>query len=165
MSSVTKNLLLYIAKCVSAVVVLLAAGHALPHTDVSWVLISTLLVLSPDSKEAIPLAIVRVKANCLASAAAMLMLIISPSVELAICIAIALTIALCHFFHLMAGSRAALAAVIIISLHAPTGTHLWDTAFERVVSVVVGCGFAMLLTFIFHRNLARHLTAQEALNE
>lgn len=147
-----KRLLLYIAKCVSGCLIMFLMGQALTWLDISWVLISMLLVLSPDSTEAVPLAIVRVKANMVASFVTILMLLVSPHPMMGICVAVAITIISCHALKLMAGSRAALAAVIIIAMH-PVGEHLWNTAIVRVFSVVTGCMLALLLTFAFHREI------------
>ncbi len=147
-----RNILLYIAKAITGTVLLYVAAYLLQINDISWVLISTLLVLTPDSSEALPLTIVRVKANLIASAVTCLFLLICPQTIAAICLAIAATIILCYLGNLMAGSRVALAAVIIIAHH-PSGGHLWTTALERVLSVFIGCGLGLLLTYAFHRSL------------
>jgi hypothetical protein len=147
-----RNILLYIAKAVTGTVLLFSISNFLYLFDATWVLISTLLVLSPDSSEVIPLTVVRVKANLAASITSVLTLLVFTNVTLAICIAIALTIILCHLLDLMAGSRAALAAIIIVSQHTP-GAHLWSTATERVLSVICGCLLGLALTYVFHRAL------------
>ncbi len=163
--SVEKGLLIYIAKCLVGCLVMFVMGQALTWLDISWVLISMLLVLSPDSTEVVPLAIVRVKANLVASAVTIMLLLISPHPMMGICVAVAITIICCHALDLMAGSRAALAAVIIIAMH-PAGEHLWNTATVRVFSVVTGCMLALLLTFIFHRELIHsRLKKDDTLNE
>jgi len=166
MKAAQKSILLYIAKCVTGVVVLFGLAAFVPrHVDLSWIIISMLLVLSPDNKEAIPLAIIRVKANLIASVSSILLLAVCPIPLIAICVAICITIVGCHMFKLMDGSRAALAAVIIISMHAP-GQHLWTTAFERMLSVVLGCAFAMVLSFVFHREIpGKHILRSGGLNE
>ena len=146
-----RNLLLYIAKCVSGCALLFGLNSWL-DVDISWVLISMILVLSPDSSEAIPLTIIRVKANLVASAVSIGMLLLTHYMPLAICAALAITIVACYRLSLMPGSRVALAGVIIILLH-PQGEHLWSTALERVLSVVVGCGAGLALTFLFHRDI------------
>ncbi len=158
-------LLNYIAKCVIGCVVMFAVGQALPLVDISWVLISMLLVLSPDGKEAVALTVIRVKANLVASVVTILLLLVVPYAMLAITLAIVVTILCCYALNLMAGSRPALAAVIIIAMH-PPGEYLWSTAVARVVSVVAGCALAMLLTFLFHRTLIlKHLLRSDQLSE
>jgi uncharacterized membrane protein YgaE (UPF0421/DUF939 family) len=147
-----RTILLYAAKCITGCAALFLV-NSFVHADISWVLISMLLVLSPDGNEAIPLTMVRIKANLVASAVSIAFLAISPTVSIAICAAIAVTIIACHIFNLMAGSRVALAGVVIILLH-PQGAHLWSTALERVFSVILGCAIGLLLTFVFHRDVA-----------
>lgn len=152
LTSHQKNIALYMVKCVAGFVSIALMGDLFDITDVTWAVISMLLVLSPDSKEVIPLTIVRIKSNLLASLISVVFLFFCPSVTLAIALAIIVTIIACEIFDLMAGSRAALAAVVIVSFHAP-GPHLWSTALERVADVAAGCVVALLLTFIFHREL------------
>lgn len=147
-----KNIALYIAKCVTGFAVLALFGEAANIPDISWVVISMLLVLSPDSKEVIPLTVIRVKANLIASFMTVICLVLFPNITLAICIALTATIIGCYIFKLMTGSRPALAAVIIIALH-PFGTHLWSTAAERIAAVVAGCAVGLMLTFAFHRTI------------
>ncbi len=145
-----KNLLLYIAKCVSGTAIVLLLAHGFHYADYTWCLISILLVLSPDSSEAIPLAMNRIKANLAGGVASVLCLYIRLPLELAMGAAVALTIVLCYWTKTMAGSRSALAAVIIIMVRqgAEGVGHL---VMDRVVSVVVGCLLGLLLTFAFHR--------------
>jgi uncharacterized membrane protein YccC len=160
-----KAILLYIAKCMIGCLIMFVLGEAMTWLDISWVLISMLLVLSPDGSEAVPLALVRVKANLVASFVTILIMLVSPHPMMGICVAIAITIICCYAMGLMAGSRAALAAVIIVALH-PGGEHLWTTAALRVFSVVTGCLLALLLTFAFHRHVrARRLQKDETLIE
>ncbi len=147
-----RDLLLYIAKCGVGTVFMFAVGDLVPLLDISWILISMLLVLSPDGKEALPLTVVRVKSNLVASVATIGFLLTVSNLTLAVCLAMLVTIGVCYFFNLMAGSRAGLAAVIIIALH-PQGAHLWSTAAIRAASVIAGCGLGLLLTFLVHREL------------
>lgn len=154
-----KSIGLYIAKCVTGFAALSLFGEAANIPDMSWVVISMLLVLSPDNREAIPLTVVRIKSNLVASIASVLFLLIAPNIIVAVCLSITVTILICYWLDLMSGSRPALAAVIIISLH-PTGAHLWSTSAERVLAVAAGCLVGLILTFAFHRTLPtrQHIT-------
>lgn len=147
-----ESLLLYAAKC--------CVGGALVHglASISGYisefssLISLILVLTPDSKEAVPLAIIRMKANLCGLAAAMASLAAGPMSLLTLCLALILCIIFCHLFKAMVGSRSAMAAAIIILWH-PPGQHLWDTAVERLVAVFLGCAIGLAVTLLFHRRL------------
>lgn len=161
LTSEHKNIGLYIAKCVTGFALLSLIGELFSIPDMSWVVISMLLVTSPDGKEAIDLTIVRVKSNAVASVTSFVFLLLFSNVTLAICCAITVTILACYFFKLMAGSRAALAAVVIVSLH-PLGEHLWSTAAERLAAVIAGCAMGLILTFAFHRSIYLRNTASDS---
>lgn len=164
----TKQLLLYMAKCVSGVAVVFLLSSLLRYKDFGWCIISVILVLSPDNKEAVPLAVTRIKANLLAGAAATLFMLIGPPNILTISAAMVVTIGLCHLFNLMAGSRSALAAVIIIMLHStelPAQPHLWAITLERIISVIAGCLIGLAVTFIFHQKLRYSPTDEKPQNE
>jgi uncharacterized membrane protein YgaE (UPF0421/DUF939 family) len=152
MNSDRKNLLIYVAKCVTATLVLFLVGRWFQYQEIIWPLVSAILVLSPDNQEALPLATARIKANLVASFAALICLLPGPANLFTINVALALTIGLCSLFRLMDGSRSALAAVIIIMLH-EQGKHLWDAAAERAGTVIAGCVLGLLITLIFHREL------------
>lgn len=148
-----KQLLLYLAKCLTGSTLVFLAAHFLHYSNISWCIISVLLVLTPDSKEARPLAVTRIKANLIAAATCLLCLLVQPAGYLMVSVAFVLTIGLCYLFRIMAGSRSALAAVVIIMLHSPDSAHaeFWLTSLERMVSVLVGCLLALGITFAFHR--------------
>jgi uncharacterized membrane protein YgaE (UPF0421/DUF939 family) len=111
--------------------------------------------LSPDSKEAIPLAVNWIKANMTGGAASLLSLLLGPPSPALVSLAMGLTIALCYLFKVMNSSRTALAAVVIVMFHG-AGAHVWDTPLERVISVVVGCLPGLLVTYAFHRKILDH---------
>lgn len=137
-----KTLLLYIVKCVAGVLLVVGIAHLIHYSDYAWCLISVMLVLSPDSKEAIPLALTRMKANLTGSAASVLCLLVCPPNF----------ITLCYAFNIMASSRSALAAVIIVMAHS-SGLPVWDVALERVVSVLAGCLLGAAITYVFHKKI------------
>ncbi|HEY2827926.1 MAG TPA: FUSC family protein, partial [Pirellulales bacterium] len=147
MSSEWKNLLLYMAKCITAVVIVFALGTWLQYQEIIWPLVSAILVLTPDSQEAVPLAAIRIGANLIASATSLLFMLVGAANVITLSAALSLTIALCWLCRLMAGSRSALAAVVIIMLHEP-GAHPWDAAVERAASVVAGCLLGLVITFV-----------------
>jgi uncharacterized membrane protein YccC len=153
MNSEWKNLLLYMAKCITAVLVVFGLGRLFEYQEIIWPLVSAILVLTPDSAEAVPLAAARIGANLIASAASLVFMLAGAANIVTISLALCLTIALCWLFRLMAGSRSALAAVIIIMMHEP-GAHPWDAAMKRAASVIGGCLLGLIITFVFHRRLS-----------
>ena len=152
------NIGLYMLKCCLAAVAVYAARPWLPVDEANWVwfFISMILVQSPDSAEAMPLALTRIQANIVASFFALLALLVGLSGPIAMCAAFCASIAFCYWRKMMQASRAALAAVIIILLH-PQGQHVWDAALERGIYVVMGCVAGLAITLPFHWQSYREL--------
>lgn len=149
MSDRTRSLIIYAAKCVTATLVVFILSSLLHYRDIGWCLISVILVLSPDGKDALPLAFTRIKANLVGASVGLLCLLISTTNMWILSIALTVTLSLCYLLKFDTAVRSALAATIIIMLH-EEGKHLWDTAIERVILVVVGCTLGLLITFVFH---------------
>lgn len=155
MSETYKNLLLYITKCIAAVSLIFFFSDLIHYSDIIWCLISAILVLSPNAREALPLAITRIAANLVGSASILLCLMIGGlphivTISIAYCIAITA----CFFLNLMTASRSALAAVTIIMLAPATEIHLWDKPLERVLSVIAGCLVGLIITVVIHRRFS-----------
>lgn len=144
-----RRLLIYIAKCVTAVLVAFLLAKLLHYNEYIWCLISIILVLSPDGKDAVTLATGRIKANLIGAAAGFLMLLFNTETVIIVSGAVAITIVACYFAKLENPTRTAIAASIIITLH-ESGKHVWDIALERVVAVIAGCILGLIITFIFH---------------
>ncbi|MFY0255635.1 aromatic acid exporter family protein [Chitinophaga sp. 30R24] len=144
-----KRLLIYAAKCVSGVLLVLGLSWAVDYKDIIWILISVMLVLSPDGSDAVTLAVTRIKANAVGAISGFLLILLHPNMILMMCSAVFITVAICNLLNLEAATRTALAATIIVMTH-EAGTHIWDTAVERVLSVLTGCLLGLLITFIFH---------------
>jgi uncharacterized membrane protein YgaE (UPF0421/DUF939 family) len=111
------------------------------------------LVLSPNAKEALPVALTRIAANLVGSASILLCLLGGLPSVVTLSLAYCLAITACSLLHLMNASRTALAGVTMIMLH-PTEAHLWGNSLERVLSVLAGCLVALVITLAFHRRLS-----------
>jgi uncharacterized membrane protein YgaE (UPF0421/DUF939 family) len=143
------SLLLYAAKCGTGCLSVFGIAYLIKYNDIGWALISVMLVLSPDGKDSIKLAVTRMKANIVGASVGVLCLLISPSNPWIITLAVVITLSFCYLFKLDAGIRSSLAATVIIMLH-QEGKHLWDSALERIIAVLAGCVLGLLITFIFH---------------
>jgi uncharacterized membrane protein YccC len=154
MNDTHKNLLLYMTKCVAAAGLIFYFSDVFHYSDIIWCLISAVLVLSPNAKEAIPLALTRIAANFVGSAAILLCLLLGglPHIVI-ISLAYCLAIAACYLFNLMTASRSALAATTIIMFAPANEAHIWDKPLERVVSVAAGCVVGLVVTLIIHRQI------------
>jgi uncharacterized membrane protein YgaE (UPF0421/DUF939 family) len=144
-----RSLLTYSGKCVTATLIVFLLSTLFNYHDIGWCLISVILVLSPDGKDALSLAITRIKANLVGASVGLVCLLFSPANMFTISIALTITLSLCYFFKFDAAVRSALAATIIIMLH-EEGKHLWDTAIERVIAVLAGCILGLVITYVFH---------------
>lgn len=149
MSDRTRSLLIYAGKCVSATLIVFIVSSIINYRDLGWCLISVILVLSPDGKDALSLGFTRIKANLVGAGVGVLCLLISPTNMWILSGALAVTLSLCYLLKFDTAMKSALAATIIIMLH-EEGKHIWDTALERVIAVVAGCSLGLLITFIFH---------------
>ncbi len=159
MNSQRWNLLLYAAKCVVATALVYLLSRWLSYQEIIWPLVSAILVLSPEGAEAVPLATTRIEANLIGSATSLLCLLLGPTSFVTLSLSLVLTIGLCALCRLMAGSRSALAASVIIMLHEP-GMHPWDAAIKRAASVISSCLLGLVVTFAFHQRLIRGAVEQ-----
>ena len=153
MSPDRKTLFLYIAKCVSGGLFVFLISWLINYKDFSWCIISVMLVLTPESSEAISLAITRIKANFIGGIVSIFFILINLPLYLSISLSVVLTILACNHFKLMTGSRAAIAAVIIIMMHGEEFSHpnFWSITFQRLASVIIGCLIGLLVTIIFNQ--------------
>ena len=155
MNDTQKNLLLYMTKCIVAAGLIFYFSYVFHYSDIIWCLISAMLVLSPNAKEALPLALTRIAANFVGSAAILLCLLLVGGLPHIVTISLAycLAISACYLFNLMTASRSALAAATIIMFAPASAAHIWDKPLERVVSVAVGCVVGLIVTLIIHRRI------------
>jgi uncharacterized membrane protein YgaE (UPF0421/DUF939 family) len=112
-------------------------------------LISVVLVLSPEGKDAVELSLTRIKANLVGASVGVLMLLSQMPWPWNIAVGAALALFICDRVKLNAAARSTLAAVIIILLQ-PEGQNLWSSAIHRVGAVITGCILGLLITFVFH---------------
>jgi uncharacterized membrane protein YgaE (UPF0421/DUF939 family) len=143
------GVLIYILKCAAGTIAVFAISSLIHYKNIAWSLISVLLVLSPEAKDSISLAFNRIKANLVGAGIGLLCLFIATPNMWTLSLGIALTISVCYLLKLEAAARSALAATVIIMLH-QEGTHLWNTATERVIAVFAGCVLGLIITFLFH---------------
>jgi uncharacterized membrane protein YgaE (UPF0421/DUF939 family) len=155
MPKLNKEIFLYIAKCVTGYLFIELLSFIFRYDDIAWCLISTLLVLTPDNSEAVPLAVNRIKANIAGGFVSIACLLIPMPKVLVVAMALAVTIIVCYVFRLMVGVRSALAAVIIVMMHEAGKHHSWDTALQRIIAVIAGCLIGLLITLIFHRRFTK----------
>jgi len=150
MNNRTMMVAVYAGKCVAGILLCYLISIFFNRwIDYPWSLISVVLVLSPEGKDALELAITRIKANVVGAGTGLLILLLHVSAPWNIAAGTVVSLFACDRLKLNEGARSTLAAMIIILLH-QEGTHLWDSALSRVSAVFVGCLLALLITYIFH---------------
>lgn len=140
--------LLYIVEAVIGTGIGYYLYHLYPVLG-NWTLISVVLVLAPDRRDAIALAVSRIKANLVGAAVGLGLFYLHPINFPMICLGLAISIVICDALGIQAATRTATVAILIILLHEP-GKHLWEIATERAVGVVLGCLIGVFITYLFH---------------
>jgi uncharacterized membrane protein YgaE (UPF0421/DUF939 family) len=145
-----QNLLAYIGKSVSGILLCTVLSHFLGGwIDYPWSLISLMMVLSPEGRDALDLALTRVKANCVGAAVGIPILLLLVPVPWNMVMGAALSLYLCDRLGLNVAARSTLAAVIIVLIQRE-GAHPWEGAVNRVLAVMTGCFLGWLVTYGFH---------------
>ena len=145
-----KTLLVYMAKCVTGIILCFYISAVLKTwIDYTWFLISVILVLSPEGKDAVELSLTRIKANLVGAGTGIVVLLSQMQSPWNIAAGAALSLFVCDQLKLNAGARSTLTAMIIILLH-PEGTYLWDSALSRIIAVIAGSLIGLVITYVFH---------------
>lgn len=142
------DFIFYVIECLVGTLIGYSLYQAYPIVG-AWCLISILLVISPDRKDAMTLAVNRIKANLVGAGVGLFLFYIHPINLFSICAGIAATLIICEILKLQSAARSAIIAVLIITMHEP-GESFWNIAVERAFSVMLGCAIGVLLTFLFH---------------
>lgn len=151
------NLLVYILKCLVGTAIGFYLYRLYPTLG-AWCLISIVLVLAPDDKDAMNLATNRIYANLVGAGIGLTLFYIHPINLFMTCVGITLSIVICELLKLQAATRSAGVALLIITMHQP-GEYFWDVALERAGGVVSGCLIGILITYIFHIVILRYQSA------
>lgn len=144
-----KRLSVYITKVLAGIILGSLAAQISVHLEISWIFISVFLVLSPEGGDALELAVTRIKANLVGACTGFLLVATDLPLVMMIASGSLLALVICELIGLNAGSRAALAALVIVLMDHST-EHLWDSAFHRVISVFIGCLIGLIVTWFIH---------------
>lgn len=148
------DILLYILKCLIGAVIGFFIYRAFPEGG-AWSLVSILLVLSPEGKDAINLAEVRIKANLVGAGTGLILFFIHPPAFFMVCLGVVIVLVICELLKLQLAARSALASVVIICIH-ESGKYFYQVALERAAGVILGCLIALLITYLVHYKLLIH---------
>jgi Predicted membrane protein len=132
------NFWIYVAKCLVGLTVCYLIDAFLPGRRLYWSIISVLLVLSPDDSESRKLPFTRMKANIVGSVIGLGCFMLPIPSLAAMLTGVVLTLVVCSFLSLGAGTRSALAALVIVLIQEYIDQEP-VSAFQRMLSVLLGC--------------------------
>ncbi|TRX12289.1 FUSC family protein [Flavobacterium gawalongense] len=145
--SIGSDLIIYGFKCIIGFLIGYQLYLSFPQYELYWTMLSIILVISPEAKDARRLSIERFKSNLIGSGIGLFCYFIhAPNVYMLL-LGIILSIATCYFFNLMNVARTAIVALIIVLIHEQTQMS-WIGAVERFISVTTGCFIGLSITII-----------------
>lgn len=142
------NFLIYVCKCLIGLAITYSIYESFPQHQFFWSVISVLLALSPDDRDAKKVAYDRMKANVLGSCVGMILFLIHSPNLLITGLGVMFTIGIATLLNIQATTRSALAAVVIVLFYERENAS-WHMALERMICVIIGCLIALLLTLLF----------------
>lgn len=141
-----KNNAIYAGKVMVGVLLCYVLSLSVSRIDYIWSLISLILVMSPEGKDALELSVIRIKGNVLGCLVGVLFLFAGFENPVNIIAGGVVALFICSRLKLMAGARSTLVALIITLLHTEIADH-WIAALTRVAAVVAGCAIALGVTY------------------
>ena len=117
----------------------------IPNRETLWSIVSVVLVLAPDDKDAIKLAFDRMKANWTGALIGWLAALTGWPGLVALPLAVPLAILVCLWLRLGTATRSALAGLVIVYVRDP-GMAAGAAAFDRAFFVMLGCLVGLLIT-------------------
>ncbi|MHA6698126.1 FUSC family protein [Chryseobacterium sp. A301] len=128
---------IYIYRCVLGFTLGYYLMELVPEFDLFWALLSIMLVISPEGKDAPRLTTDRVKANLVGALSGFVVVFLPFELFWKTLIGIVVAALLSNAFKLSSVSRTAIVAVIIIVLEKPDEGYI--ASIERFLSVAGGC--------------------------
>ena len=145
--SIGSDLVIYVFRCLIGFLIGYQLYLNFKEYEAYWTLLSIILVISPEAKDAKRLSIERFKSNLIGSILGLLCFIIyEPNVYLML-FGIVLTVVVCYYFQLMNVARTAMVAFIIVTISEQTQLT-WLAAVYRFTSVTIGCFVGLSITIL-----------------
>lgn len=134
---------IYLLRCLIGFLIGYYLMLQFPKFDLFWTLISIILVISPEEKNAALLTTERVISNLIGSVSGLIVYFLPINELIKISLAIVLAVMICRLFQLMKVVRSAVVAVLIILIEHKSGVL---TPFERFLTVLIGCLIGLIVT-------------------
>ncbi|UIR54506.1 FUSC family protein [Sphingobacterium sp. SRCM116780] len=116
-----------------------------PQYSATWALISIVLVISPDDKEATKIAIDRTKSNLIGSASGIIFYFTNLPQMWSMLLGIIASVAICKLLNILSVARTAMVALIIVVIHEQQ-LKSYIGALDRFACVTIGCVIGLLVT-------------------
>lgn len=156
---ITSQLIIYTARCLTGFFVGYQLMMLYPEYELFWLLLSIILVISPEGKDSRKLTIDRVWSNFIGALVGLFCLLMDSDLSLSILmIGIVATTIICYLFKIMNMARVAIVALLIILLQ-PHLSAIELTPFVRFATVTIGCLIGLTITVLSSmliRKLKRH---------
>lgn len=143
---INSQFIVYVVRCLIGFMIGYILMHKFPEFDLFWTLISIILVISPEEKQARQLTIDRFKSNFLGSLSGLAVFFLPIDDLYKIVCGIILTCVLCRVFSLLNVARSAIVALLIILIEHKDDDLLAPIA--RFTSVAVGCFIGLGVTLV-----------------
>jgi len=156
---ITSQLIIYTIRCLIGFVIGYQLMLVFPKYDLFWLLLSVILVISPEGKDSRKLTIDRVRSNFIGSFVGLFYLLITKDLVIGyLMVGIIITTIICYLFKVMNMARVAIVALLIILLQ-PRLSNIECTPIVRFATVSLGCLLGLMstvLTSIVIRKLKKH---------
>lgn len=144
---VYSQLAVYLIRCLIGFLVGYYLMLKFPKYELFWLLLSIILVISPESKDSRRLTIERVKSNFIGSIVGTAIYVIQGKSVLLLCVGIVITAIICYLFQVMNMARVAIVSFLIVMLQ----SHVSDevlTPLIRFSTVFLGCLIGLSITVV-----------------
>ncbi|MCE1188218.1 MAG: aromatic acid exporter family protein [Ignavibacteria bacterium] len=138
---------IYLIKCLFGAAICFWLYATFPGHQYYWALVSVILVIAPEDRDSIKFSLDRIEANIIGATIGLLYYILAGISIVTLLLAILTTILFCTAVRLGNSTRTALAALIIVMV-LENEKNNWHIALDRMLSVMVGCLIAILITGI-----------------
>ncbi len=143
--SLGSDLVIYISRCIIGFLIGYTLYMSFPEHHLYWTLLSIILVISPEAKDSLKLALDRFKSNLIGSGIGLICFFIEGPRVWVILFGIILAILVCHWLNLLSVARSAIVAMIIVLIF-ENELVTWTGALERFFSVTLGCLIGLGIT-------------------
>lgn len=144
---ITSQLIVYIIRCLIGFLIGYTIYWNYAKYETIWLLISIILVISPEEKDSRKLSIDRFRSNLIGSSVALVCILAHGNEPYMIAIGIFLTILTCRYFQVLNMARVAIVALLIIMVD-PKEVEMTFTPIFRFFCVGLGCLIGLIIVVL-----------------